>query len=159
VCIYIQNHHATMALYRHYSPSLSLKVPLETRFVCNFFMIARMLQVKDAFKRMVIDPRWNEYVSTLFNQQNGHRVHALAGAVRATICDDGFWQQCENFEHMVKRVIKALQVFDGCTPAMAKAWLEMNNLKKHVFNLRDPILTSPHPWLHAWRPNSCTGGI
>jgi hypothetical protein len=106
VCIYIRNHHATMALYRHYSPRLSLKVPPETRFGCNFLMIARMLEVKDSLERMVIDPRWNEYVSTLlFNRQNGHRADALARAVRATIRDDGFWQQCENFEHMVKPVI------------------------------------------------------
>jgi hypothetical protein len=108
VCIYIRNHHATMALYRHYSPRFSLKVPPKTGFVCSFFMIARMLEVKDALERMVIDPRWNEYVSTLFNWQNGHRAHALTRAVRATIRDDGFWQQCENFEHMVKPVIKAL---------------------------------------------------
>jgi hypothetical protein len=138
VCIYIRNHHATMALYRHYSLRLSLKVPPETRFACNFLMINRMLEVKDALERMVIDPRWNEYVCTLFNQQNGHHVHALARVVRDTIRDDGFWQQCENFEHMVKPVIKALQVFDGRTPAMAKAWLEMNNLKRHMFTLRDP---------------------
>jgi hypothetical protein len=135
VCIYIRNHHATMALYRHYSPRLSLKVPPETRFACNFLMIARMLEVKDALERMVIDPRWNEYMGTLFNRQNGHRAHTLAREVRATIRDDGFWQQCENFEHMVKSVIKTLRVFDGRTPAMAKAWLEMNNLKRHVFNL------------------------
>jgi hypothetical protein len=34
-------------------------------------------------------------------------------------------------------VIKALRIFDGRTPAMAKAWLEMNNLKRHVFSLWD----------------------
>ena len=135
VCIYIQNYHVTMALYRHYSPRLSLKVPLETRFVCNFLKIACMLEVRDALVRMVIDPRWNEYVGILFNRQNGHRAHTLAHEVRATIRDDGFWQQCENFEYMVKPVIKTLRVFDGRTPAMAKAWLEMNNLRRHVFNL------------------------
>jgi hypothetical protein len=128
VCIYIQNHHATVALYRHYSLMLSLKVPSETRFTCNFLMIAHMLQVKDVLERMDIDPRWNEYVSTLFNRQNGHYAYALAGAMRATIHDDGFWQQCENFEHMVELVLKAL-------PVMAKALLEMNNMKKHVFSL------------------------
>jgi hypothetical protein len=80
-----------MALYRHYSPRLSLKVPPETRFACNFFMIARMLEIKDAMERMVIDPRWNKYENTLFNRQNGHRTHTLARAVRATIRDDGFW--------------------------------------------------------------------
>jgi hypothetical protein len=135
VSIYIRNHHVTMALYRHYSSRLSLKVPPETRFSCNFLMIACMLEVKDALERMVIDPRWNEYVSTLFNRQNVHHARALACAVRATIRDDGFWQQCENFEHMVKPVIKALQIFDGHASAMAKAWLEMNNLKIHVFSL------------------------
>jgi hypothetical protein len=71
-------------------------------------MIAHMLEVKDSLERMVIDPRWNEYVSTLFNQQNGHHAHTLARAVRATICDDGFWQQCKKIEHMVKLVIKGL---------------------------------------------------
>jgi hypothetical protein len=40
---------------------------------------------------------------------------------------------------MVELVLKALQVFDGCTPAMAKAWLEMNNMKKCMFSLRVPI--------------------
>jgi hypothetical protein len=74
-------------------------------------------------------------MSSLFNRQNGHRVHLLACTVRATIHDDGYWQQCVNFEHMVKPVIKALRVFDKCTPAMAKAWLQMNNLKRQVFNL------------------------
>jgi hypothetical protein len=69
VYIYIRNHHTTMALYCHYSPRLSLKVPPETRFACNFLMIARMLEIKDALERMVIDPRWNEYVKTLFNRQ------------------------------------------------------------------------------------------
>jgi hypothetical protein len=29
-------------------------------------MIARMFEVRDALERMVIDPRWNEYVGTLF---------------------------------------------------------------------------------------------
>jgi hypothetical protein len=28
---------------------------------------------------------------------------------------------------------------------MAKAWLEMNNLKRHVFNLRDPDFNLPAP--------------
>ena len=124
-----------MALYRHYSPRPSLKVPSEIRFACNFLMIACMLEVKDALERMVIDPRWNEYMETLFNRQNGHCAHILVRKVRATIRDDGFWQQCKNFEYMV---IMTLRVFDRCIPAMVKAWLEMNNLKRHVFSLREP---------------------
>jgi hypothetical protein len=44
---------------------------------------------------------------------------------------------------MVKPVIKALRVFDGRTPAMAKARLEMNNLKRHMFKLQDPDFNLP----------------
>jgi hypothetical protein len=50
-----------------------------------------MLEVRDALERVVIDPRWNEYVCTLFNWQNGHCTHTLACEVRDTIHDDGFW--------------------------------------------------------------------
>ena len=39
---------------------------------------------------------------------------------------------------MVEDVLKALQVFDGWEVAMGRAWLTMNNLKKHIFNLRNP---------------------
>jgi hypothetical protein len=59
---------------------------------------------------------------------------------------------------MVKPVIKALRAFDGRTPAMANAWLEMNNLKRHVFSLREPDFNLPAPmaahleaqFMHKW---------
>jgi hypothetical protein len=82
-----------MALVCHYLPPMSLKVPLETKIVCNFLIISCMLEVKDALEQVVIDPRWNKYVSALFNQQNIHRAHALTNRVRATICNIGFLQQ------------------------------------------------------------------
>jgi hypothetical protein len=44
---------------------------------------------------------------------------------------------------MVEDVLKALQVFDGREPAMGRAWLTMNNLKKHIFNLRNPPFNLP----------------
>ena len=67
VCKYIRNHHVTMALFRRFSPQLSLLFPGETRFACNYLMINRLLKVKEALQRVVIDPRWNDYVATLFN--------------------------------------------------------------------------------------------
>jgi hypothetical protein len=44
---------------------------------------------------------------------------------------------------MVEDVLKALRVFDGREAAMGKAWLTMNNLKKHIFNLRIPPFNLP----------------
>ena len=40
--------------------------------------------------------------------------------------------------YMVEDVMKALRVFDGKELAMEKAWLTMNNLRKHIFRLRYP---------------------
>ena len=34
--------------------------------------------------------------------------------------------------------MKALRIFDGKEPAMGKAWLTMNNLRKHIFRLQYP---------------------
>ena len=40
--------------------------------------------------------------------------------------------------------MKALLVFDGKEPAMGKAWLTMNNLRKYIFKLRyPPFLLTP----------------
>jgi hypothetical protein len=59
---------------------------------------------------------------------------------------------------MVKPVIKALRVFDECTPTMVKAWLQMNNLKRYVFSLQEPDFNLPAPmaarlevqFMHRW---------
>jgi hypothetical protein len=74
-------------------------------------------------------------MQSLFNRQNGNCAHALASLVRATGFSQNFWYRCQNYVYMVEDVLKALQVFDGREAAMERAWLTMNNLKKHIFNL------------------------
>jgi hypothetical protein len=82
-------------------------------------------------------------VQSLFNRQNGNRAHSLASLVRATVLEGNFWHRCQNYVHMVEDVLKALRIFDGREPAMERAWLTMNNLKKHIFNLRNPPFNLP----------------
>jgi hypothetical protein len=82
-------------------------------------------------------------VRSLFNRQNGHHAHALVSLVRATILEGNSWHRCENYVHMVEDVLKALRVFDRWDPIMGRAWLTMNNLKKHIFNLRNPPFNLP----------------
>lgn len=90
VALYVRNHHVSMALFRRYSPKLSLSWPAVTRFACNNLMIHRLLKVKNALEMVVIDPAWIEYVSSLFNRQNGPRAHAKASQVRVTVQDETF---------------------------------------------------------------------
>lgn len=143
VAFYIRNHHVPMALFRRFSPKLSLLWPAVTRFACNYVMIHRLLEVKNALEMVVIDPAWVEYVSSLFNRQNGHRAHSKASQVRATILDESFWHRCANFDFIVAPVLKALRTFDGQTPAMGVAWITMKKLKEHVFNLRKEPFNLP----------------
>jgi hypothetical protein len=56
ICLYMWNHHVTMALFREHSPRKSLIVPVETRFACQFLMISRMLEVKNALEQVVFYP-------------------------------------------------------------------------------------------------------
>jgi hypothetical protein len=46
----MRNHHVTMALFREHYPRKSLVVPAETQFSRQFFMISRMLEVKNALE-------------------------------------------------------------------------------------------------------------
>jgi hypothetical protein len=133
----------TMALFWEHSPRKSLIVSAESRFACQFLMISRMLEVKNALEQVVIHPRWTEYVRSLFNRQNGHHAHALASLVRATILEGNFWHRCQNYVHMVEDVLKTLRVFDGREAAMGRVWLTMNNLKIHIFNLQNPHFNLP----------------
>jgi hypothetical protein len=93
--------------------------------------------VKNALEQVVIHPRWTEYVESLYNRQNGHRAHALASLLRATVLEQNFWHRCQKYVHIVEDVLKALRVFDRREAAMERAWLTMNNLKEHIFNLRN----------------------
>jgi hypothetical protein len=102
-----------------------------------------MLEVKNALEQVVIHPWWTKYMQSLFNRQNGNRTHALASLVRATVLEGNFWHRCQNYVHMVEDILKALRVFDGREAAMGRAWLTMNNLKKHIFNLRNPLFNLP----------------
>jgi hypothetical protein len=90
VYFYMQNHHMTIALFQENSLRKSLIVLADTRFTCQFLIISRMLEMKNALEQVVIHPRWTEYMQNLFNKQNGHHAHALASLVRATILEGSF---------------------------------------------------------------------
>ena len=101
-------------------------------------MIMRMVEVREALENVVMHRKLVEYVSKLFNRQNGVQAHALAMQVRSHVLEENFCRRCRNYMYMVEDVMKAIRVFDGKESAMEKAWLTMNNLRKHIFRLRYP---------------------
>ena len=121
VCLFVRNHHVTLALFREFLHNKMLLMPANTRFACNFIMIMRMVEVREALENVVMHCKFVEYVATLFNRQNGVQADALATQVRSYVLDENFWRRCRNYTYMVEDVMKALRVFDGKEPAMGKA--------------------------------------
>ena len=138
VCLFVRNHHVTLALFREFSQNKMLLMLANTRFACNFIMIMRMVEVREALENVVMHRKFVEYVASLFNHLNGVQAHALATQMRSHILDENFWRRCRNYTYMVEDVMKALRVFDGKELAVGKAWLTMNNLRKHIFRLPYP---------------------
>ena len=130
ICVFIKNHHASQVIFRRLSPNLSINVPTETRFATNFIMIDRLVQVRNALERMVVDDDWNTFMGDL--RRRSHTTYMRCFAVRRFVRSDGFWNTCENFLYMVIPVVKALCVFDSKAPAMGLAWKVMHDLETHV---------------------------
>ena len=98
-----------------YSKCLSV----ETRFATNFIIIDRLLQVRNALEKMIIDNEWPTLMSDL--RRRSSTAYAKATLVRQFICLDGFWDTCENFLYMVIPFVKALCLFDGKASAIDMA--------------------------------------
>ena len=77
-------------------------------------MIDRLVQVRNALERMVVDDDWNTFMRDL---RRSHTIYMRCFAVRRFVRSDGFWNTCKNFLYMVIPVVKALHVFDGKAPA------------------------------------------
>ena len=107
-------------------------MPANTPFACNFIMIMQMIEVREALENVVMHRKFTDHVATIFNRQNSI---PLVMQMKSHILDENFWQRCQNYTYMMEDVMKALWVFDGKEPAMEKAWLTMNNLRKHIFRL------------------------
>jgi hypothetical protein len=126
ICTFVKNHHASQAMFRRFSPNLSIRVPTETSFTTNFIMIDRLRLLRNALERMIIDDDWPPFLADL--RRRSARAHEVGVHVQATICSDGFWHSCKKNLYMVIPVVKALRVFDGKAPSMGLSWKVMHDL-------------------------------
>ena len=93
-------------------------------------MIDRLVQVRNALEKTVVDDDWNTFMGDL--RRRSHTAYMRCFAVRRFVRSDGFWNTCENFLYMVIPVVKAFHVFDGKALAMGLAWKVMHDLGTHV---------------------------
>ncbi len=88
ICLFIKNHHAPQAIFRRMSPNLAIQLPVETRFATNFIMIDRLVQVRNALERMVLDEAW--YVFMVDLRRKSGTTYTKDCTTRRLIRSDGF---------------------------------------------------------------------
>jgi hypothetical protein len=136
ICTFVKNHHASQAMFRCFSPNLSIRAPTETRFATNFIMIDHLRLLRNVLERMIIDDDWPPFLADL--RRRSTRAHEVEVHVRATIRSDGFWHSCEKNLYIVIPIVKALHVFDGKAPSMGLAWKVMHDLQTHIQSFIQP---------------------
>jgi hypothetical protein len=143
---FIRARHVPLALFcKHaaiHSQGLSLLSPGATRFATNFFMVARVLNVKETLKQTVTDVEWNMYVRTLSDTQ---RKPIRTQARELILGDDSeFWQSCANYCIVMKAAVVALKEFDGKQPCMGNVYIIMRALCHHVAALHNAPFNMPN---------------
>jgi hypothetical protein len=136
ICTFVKNHRASQAMFRRFSPNLSISAPIEICFATNFIMINRLRLLCNALERMMINDDWPPFLADL--RRRSARAHEVGVHVRATIRSDGFWHSYEIFLYMEIPVVKALRVFDGKAPSMGLAWKIMHDLQTHIQSFTQP---------------------
>ena len=136
IYVFIKNHHASQAIFQRLSPNLSINMLTETHFATNFIMIDRLVQVRNALERMVVDDDWNTFMGDL--RKRSHTAYMKCFVVRRFVRSDGFRNTCENSLYIVIPMVKAFCVFDGKAPTMGLAWKVMHDLETHVCEFVQP---------------------
>jgi hypothetical protein len=145
---FIRACHVPLALFcKHVAinaQGLSLLSQGAIRFATIFFMVDRVLVVKEALKQIVTNMEWNTYVRILSDTQRKH-VQMQAQEVRRLILSDDseFWQNCANYCTVMKAAMVALKEFDGKQPCMGNVYIIMRALRHHLAALRNAPFNMP----------------
>jgi hypothetical protein len=131
-----------LALFRKHAAihaqGLSLLSLGTIRFATNFFMVARVLDVKKALKQTVTDVEWDTYVRTLSDMQRKPVRTQVQEGKRLILGDDSeFWQSCANYCTVIKAVVDVLKEIDGKQPCIGNVYIIMRALRHHVVALRN----------------------
>jgi hypothetical protein len=145
---FIRTRHVPLALFcKHatiHAKGLSLLSLGATRFATNFFMVARVLDVKEELKQTVTDVEWNTYIRTLSDTQRKPVWTQAWGLRRLILGDDSeFWQSCANYCTIMKAVVVALKELNGKQPCMGNVYMIMRALRHHVAALYNALFNMP----------------
>lgn len=110
---YIRTHQYLMVAFFIYLPNLGLMMPGSTRFVTNYLVFDQLIKVKNASEQIIIHHDWTIYVNKLNEGRDDQmRCGIKTRQIKKNVNNDNFWASCDNFRHMLEKVLKASRVFD-----------------------------------------------
>jgi hypothetical protein len=145
---FIRLHLIILAIFRKhatiFAQGLSFLSLSTIRFATNFFMVARVMEVKEALKQTVANVEWDTYVRTLSDTQKKPVPTQAQEVERLILSDDfEFWQSFASYCTVMKAVVATLKEFNGKQPCMGNVYIFMRALHHHVAALRNAPFNMP----------------
>ncbi|KAJ9523626.1 hypothetical protein QJQ45_007296 [Haematococcus lacustris] len=124
----------------------------DTRMATKFLAAERLLLVKDALEKTVVDDRWKAFARAKphklqvpgvqlrscwdVNREDMawcmHACMQVANAVRSAVQCDRFWEDLQLLVHIMEPVLVLLRLFDTPEPRMGKVYWKFHQLAAEV---------------------------
>ncbi|XP_074271006.1 uncharacterized protein LOC141594925 [Silene latifolia] len=106
---FVLQHTKALNIFNKYS-KLTLLTIAETRFASHIIMYERLLEVKDAVVRMILDDEWKMFRKTIYEKK--------ADFVKECVLFDTWWDKVEYFLEFTTPLNKFLRFTDTDTPCL-----------------------------------------
>lgn len=106
----------------------------ETRFATSFFMLQRLLEVREALERTIVDESVTEHYKRYGNRAGNYQD------MKRGINDDFFWEEAETVVNLFKPAVELLRLVDGGKQCMGKVYVHMWRLGEGIEKVEELTL-------------------
>ncbi|KAJ1292051.1 hypothetical protein BS78_02G362500 [Paspalum vaginatum] len=122
--IFVYGHHRTLACMRSFTLKKDIIRPGVTRFATSYLTLQSLMEKRDALRKMVVDPKWDE-ISDVKTRKGKDAT--------ATMLSVPFWKNVALCLKVFEPLVRLLRLVDGdVRPAMAFLYGELIKAKKEI---------------------------
>ncbi|WOH11569.1 hypothetical protein DCAR_0831058 [Daucus carota subsp. sativus] len=129
ITMFILNHSRALTIYQTHSQHMLIKIA-ETRFASHVIMGQRLLLVKSALEKTVLDLNWKAFRKT--------NLEAKADHVKECVISDRWWDKLEYFVAFTSPIYNMIRLADTGTPCLHLVydmWDSMiEEVREKIFN-------------------------
>jgi len=122
--IFVYGHHRTLACMRSFTLKKDIIRPGVTRFATSYLTLQSLMEKRDALRKMVVDPKWDEIPDVKTRKGKD---------ATATMLSVPFWKSVALCLKVFEPLVRLLRLVDGdVRPAMAFLYGELIKAKKEI---------------------------